>query len=128
MQGVHAEHVLLICDEASGVPESVYEAAGGSMSAHHATMVLAGNPVRTSGYFYETHTRLADAWSTFHVSCLDSDRVSEEYVKECKLRYGEASNSYRIRVLGEFPRGDDDTVISMDLVQGAVERDVLPTS
>ena len=128
LQGVHAEHVLLICDEASGVPESVYEAAGGSMSAHHATMVLAGNPVRTSGYFYDTHTRLADTWTTFHVSCLDSGRVSEEYVNECKMRYGEASNSYRIRVLGEFPTGDDDTVISMELVQGAIQRDVAPTS
>tara|TARA_R110000823_G_scaffold60349_1_gene144311 strand:+ start:1325 stop:2737 length:1413 start_codon:yes stop_codon:yes gene_type:complete len=126
LQGVHADHVLLICDEASGVPEQVYEAAGGSMSAHHATMVLAGNPVRTSGYFYDTHTRLADTWTTFHVSCLDSSRVSEEYVKECKLRYGEASNSYRIRVLGEFPRGDDDTVIPMELVQGAIQRDVEP--
>ena len=127
LQGVHADHVLLICDEASGVPEQVYEAAGGSMSAHHATMVLAGNPVRTSGYFYDTHTRLADTWTTFHVSCLDSGRVSEEYVKECKLRYGEASNSYRIRVLGEFPAGDDDTVIPMDLVSGAEQRDVEAT-
>ena len=127
LQGVHAEHVLLICDEASGVPESVYEAAGGSMSALHASMVLAGNPVRSSGYFYDTFHKLSDRWTNFHVSCEKTARVSEEYVDECKLRYGEESNTYRIRVLGEFPKGDDDTVISMDLTEAAINRDVLPT-
>ena len=127
LQGVHAEHVLLICDEASGVPESVYEAAGGSMSALHASMVLAGNPVRSSGYFYDTFHKLSDRWKNFHISCETTPRVSKEYVDECKLRYGEESNTYRIRVLGEFPRGDDDTVISMDLTDGAINRDVMPT-
>ena len=76
LQGVHAEHVLLIADEASGVPEQVYEAAGGSMSAHHASMVLAGNPVRSSGYFYDTFHKLEERWSTFHVSCETTPRVS----------------------------------------------------
>src|SRR4029077_7882530 len=31
MAGVHSEHVLLICDEASAIPEAVFEAASGSM-------------------------------------------------------------------------------------------------
>ena len=111
LQGVHADHVLLICDEASGVPEQVYESAGGSMSAHHATMVLAGNPVRSSCYFYDTFHKMSDRCDTFHVSCEDTKRVSEDYIEECKVRYCEESNGYRVRVLGEFPRGDDDTVI-----------------
>ena len=127
LQGVHADNVLLICDEASGVPEQVYESAGGSMSALNAAMVLAGNPVRSTGYFYDTFHKLADTWTTFHVSCVDSDRVSEEYIEECRLRYGEESNVYRVRVLGEFPRGDDDTVIPQELVTEAISRDVEPT-
>ena len=128
LQGVHAEHVLLIADEASGVPEQVYEAAGGSMSAHHASMVLAGNPVRSSGYFYDTFHKLEERWATFHVSCEDTPRVSPEYIEECRLRYGEESNTYRVRVLGEFPRGDDDTVIPQELIVAAINRDVEPTS
>tara|TARA_R110002020_G_scaffold321079_2_gene537025 strand:- start:1658 stop:3046 length:1389 start_codon:yes stop_codon:yes gene_type:complete len=127
LQGVHAEHVLLICDEASGVPEQVYEAAGGSMSALHATMVLAGNPVRSSGYFYDTFHKLSDRWTNFHVSCETTKRVSDQYIEECRMRYGEESNTYRVRVLGEFPKGDDDTVISMDLTESAISRDVMPT-
>ena len=127
LQGVHADSVLLICDEASGVPEQVYESAGGSMSAHRASMVLAGNPVRSSGYFYDTFHKLSERWKTFHVSCEATARVSEDYIEECRVRYGEESNVYRVRVLGEFPRGDDDTVIAQELITEAISRDVEPT-
>ena len=124
LQGIHANHVMLIADEASGVPEQVFEAAAGSMSGHNAVTILLGNPVRSSGFFYETHTRLAGEWWTRRVSCVDSPRVSEAYVKEMGLRYGEESNAYRIRVLGEFPKSDDDTVIPMGLLEDAIQRDV----
>jgi phage terminase large subunit len=127
LQGIHSENVMLVADEASGVPEQVFEAAAGSMSGHNAVTLLLGNPVRSSGFFYDTHTRLADEWTTFQVSCLDSPRVSDEYVKEMQMRYGEESNVYRIRVVGEFPKGDDDTVIAMDLLEQAVTRDVAPS-
>jgi hypothetical protein len=51
--------------------------------------------------------------------------VSKEFVEEMKTRYGEDSNAYRIRVLGEFPLGDDDTIIPLHLAEAAVERDVV---
>jgi phage terminase large subunit len=59
MAGVHSENVLLMPDEASGIPEPVFEAGAGSMSGHNATTVLAGNPVRTSGLFFDTHNKPA---------------------------------------------------------------------
>ena len=124
LQGIHSEHVMLVADEASGVPEAVFEAAAGSMSGHSAVTLLLGNPTRSSGFFYDTHNRLADEWTVFKVSCVDSPRVSEDYVNEMKSRYGEDSNAFRIRVLGEFPRSDDDTMIPMDLIEGATNRDV----
>ena len=127
LQGIHSDNVMLVADEASGVPEQVFEAAAGSMSGHNAVTLLLGNPVRSSGFFYDTHTRLADEWTTFQVSCKDSPRVSDEYIQEMATRYGEDSNVYRIRVLGEFPKGDDDTVIPMDLLEQAVHRDVAPS-
>lgn len=127
LQGIHAENVMLIADEASGIPEQVFEAAAGSMSGHNATTILLGNPVRSSGFFYDTHNRLAGEWWTRRVSCVDSPRVSDAYVKEMASRYGEESNAYRIRVLGEFPRSDDDTVIPMELLDLAIQRDVAPT-
>jgi hypothetical protein len=124
LQGVHSDNVMLVADEASGIPEQVFEAAAGSMSGHSAVTLLLGNPVRSSGFFYDTHNRLASDWVTMKVSCADSPRVSEAYLDEMKARYGEESNAYRIRVLGEFPRSDDDTVIPMELLELATHRDV----
>jgi len=123
LQGVHSENVMLVADEASGVPEAVFEAAAGSMSGHNALTILLGNPVRSSGFFFETHNRLKDEWWTKRVSCEDSARVSQEYIDDMKSRYGEESNAYRIRVLGEFPRSDDDTIIPMELLESAKHRD-----
>lgn len=125
LQGIHADHVLLIADEASGVPEAVFEAASGSMSGDEACTILLGNPTRSSGFFFDTHNRLKDQWWTRRVSCVDSPRVSDAYVEEMKLRYGEDSNAYRVRVLGEFPLSDDDTVIPMHLIEAAMARDLV---
>jgi hypothetical protein len=124
MAGVHSENVLLIGDEASGIPEQVFIAASGSMSGHNACTILLGNPVRTSGFFYDCfHVNKADWW-TMRVSCEDSPRVAGDFIDSMKRKYGADSNVYRVRVLGEFPRADDDTVIPLELVEAAVTREV----
>jgi hypothetical protein len=122
LAGVHADHVLLVVDEASGVPESVFEAAYGSMSGKDATTILLGNPTRSSGYFYETHTRLRDSWWTKQVSCLDSPLVSPDFIQEMELKYGSESNAMKVRVYGEFPTAEDDTLISLHAVEQASKR------
>ena len=124
LAGVHSENVLLVVDEASGVPEKVFEAAAGSMSGHSATTILLSNPTRSSGTFYESQTRLAGSWWTRRWSCVDSPLVSDEFVDEMRMRYGEDSNAFRIRVLGEFPLADDDTIIPFHLVESAMHRDI----
>jgi phage terminase large subunit len=126
LQGIHAEEgrVILIADEASGIPEPVFEAGAGSMSGHNCTTVLLGNPTRTSGLFFDTHHKLADMWRRFHVSCVNSKRVAADFIADMKARYGEDSNAYRVRVLGEFPRRDDDTLIALELVEAAMARDI----
>lgn len=127
MAGVHSAHVLLIGDEASGIPEAVFEAAAGSMSGHNATTILAGNPVRTSGLFFDTFHKLRDKWLTRHISCVGHPRISTDFIEDMGRRYGVDSNAYRVRVLGEFPTGDDDTVIAFELVESSLKRDVQPT-
>jgi len=124
LQGIHSEHVLLCADEASGVPEAVFIASSGSMSGKNATTLLLGNPTRGSGYFFDTHNKLNSDWWTRTVNCEDSPRVSDEYVEEMRKRFGEDSNDFRVRVLGEFPTQDDDTVLSWATVDAAMSRDV----
>jgi hypothetical protein len=127
LAGIHSEHVLIVVDEASAIPESVFEAAAGSMSGHSATTILISNPTRNSGLFYQTHHTLASDWFRIHVSCVDNPLVSSDFVAQIKATYGEDSNAFRIRVLGDFAAADDDTLIPASLVDSARVRDV-PTS
>lgn len=124
LAGVHSEHVLLVVDEASAVPEPVFEAAAGSMSGHSATTILISNPTRNSGLFYKTHHDLASDWFRMHVGCRDNPLVSSDFISQIAATYGESSNAFRIRVLGEFALADDDTLIPAELVDGALDRDV----
>jgi hypothetical protein len=124
MAGIHSTNVLLVADEASGIPEAVFEAAGGSMSSPGATTLLIGNPVRSSGYFWRTHVLERDRWHCIRVSSIDSPRVAKGFAEEIAERYGQDSNAYRVRVLGEFPAQDDNTLIPAGLVDSAMVRDV----
>lgn len=124
LQGVHADNVLLVVDEASGVAEAVFEAAIGSMSGESATTLLLGNPTRTSGFFFDTHNKNRANWWTRRVSCYDSKRVSPDFIREVAEAYGEESNAFRVRVLGEFPASDDDTIIPLETAEAAVGRDI----
>lgn len=124
LAGVHSENVMLIVDEASAVPEQVFEAAAGSMSGHNACTILIGNPTRNSGLFYKTHHELAADWYRIHVSCIGNPFVTEDFVRQIEATYGRDSNAYRIRVLGEFALADDDTLIPAELVDAAMGRDI----
>lgn len=127
MAGVHSPgYVLLIPDEASGIPDPVFEAASGSMSGHNATTIMAGNPVRTTGFFFNAFHKARGSWWTQHVSCDGHPNVSPDYLTQMAVDYGVDSNAYRVRVLGEFPTGDEDGVIPFELMEAALSRDVRP--
>jgi hypothetical protein len=123
LQGFHAENLLFLIDEASGIPDIVFEVGLGALSTPGAKVVMAGNPTRTSGFFYDTHHSLRNRWHTMHVSCLNVPRA-QGHIEDIKAKYGEGSNAWRVRVLGEFPTADDETVIPLDLATSAVGRDV----
>ena len=124
LAGVHSENGLLLADEASGISPNVFEAASGSMSGHNATTVLTGNPTRNTGFFFDTHNRLRDDWYTMHVSCVDSPRVADDFVEDMKKRYSEDSPAYHVRVLGNFPPSEEDTVIPVALIESAMNNDI----
>ena len=125
LAGIHSENVLIIADEASAIPEPVFESAAGSMSGHSATTVLIGNPTRNTGLFFKTHHQLKSDWYTMHVSCRDNPLVSEDFINQIKATYGENSNAFRVRVLGEFALREDDVLIAAELVDGAMDRDIV---
>lgn len=109
LQGFHAEENLLyIVDEASGVPDEIFPAVEGALTGKQAYAILAANPTRLSGYFYNVfnNANMHGLYKLFHVSCLDSAFVEDRYIKMMKATYGESHPIYQIKVLGEFPTAD----------------------
>jgi phage terminase large subunit len=126
LQGLHAEHVLAICDEASGIDDIVFEIAeSSSMATKGARWCLFSNPTRSSGYFFRTHHELRARWSCWHVNCEDVPRA-RNHISDIIEGYGRDSNVFRVRVAGLFPIADDTTVIPLEHVEAAITRDVEP--
>ena len=127
-QGFHSGNLLFIADESSGVDDVIFQVGEGSMSTRGAKTILTGNPTRTSGYFFDSHNRMRGDWYTMKVSCLDSKMVDPAYGERMGKRYGQDSNIYRVRVLGDFPLSDDDSVIPLEYAESAIGRDVVATT
>lgn len=103
LAGVHADHVLTIADESSGVPEQVFNTAEGAWTSGDILVILISNPTRTDGYFYDTHHKLKANWQTMSFSSIDSPIIDRKYEAQIAERHGRDSAEYGIRVLGKFP-------------------------
>jgi hypothetical protein len=130
-QGAHEKNILVLFDEASGIPDVIWDAASGAMTTPGARWVAVGNPTRNTGKFYECFGKNAwhegdpedqGLWRGFTVSCLDSKRVPESYISEQKREYGADSDFYRVRVLGLPPVQEVKQFISKALFDAAATR------
>lgn len=135
-QGSHWPRQLIIFDEADGVDASIHAAAESLMSGGDCYWLMIANPVHLSGPFYAAFQR-PDLWHLEHISCLDHPNVvagrevipgavSKAWVDERRRVWGEGSNEWKVRVLGQFPDSDEGTLIPHGLLASAASR--VPTS
>lgn len=125
MAGFHEDHILFICDEASGIDDRIYETIEGALTSADAKLLLCGNPTRNAGVFKRAFFEDRDLYYTQKISCLDSERVTDEYSQLLIRQYGMDSDVVRVRVLGEFPKAEPDGLIALELVEAAMMRDTL---
>ncbi len=124
LQGFHSENLLIVGDEASGIADVIFEVGQGTLSSEGSFAILAANPTRKSGFFYETHHRLRDRWETVVVNGENCPLVSKQFIDDIAHQYGAESNVYKVRVQGEFASEADDVVIPLDLCETAKIREV----
>lgn len=117
MQGFHEDNMLFIVDEASGVADPIMEAILGTLSGTNNKLLMCGNPTKTSGAFYDSHTRDRKLYRCHTVSSMDSTRTNKENIDSLVRKYGWNSNVVRVRVRGEFPNQEDDVFIGLDLIE-----------
>lgn len=107
----------------SGIDDVVFEVAQGSLSTVGASAVMMSNPTKTSGFFFDTHHKLRNRWRTWRVSSKEVPRA-RGHIEDVEQAYGRDSNRFRVRVEGEFPMADDDTVIPLVWIEAALGRTV----
>ncbi len=124
LAGFHSPHMLFVVEEASGVPNVIFETASGALSTPGAKIIMCGNPTRSDGYFYDAFHSDRDKWHCVTVSCDEGEYVDPKFIEEMAAKYGSESNVFKVRVLGEFPTQSDDVLLPLHLVEDAVTRDV----
>lgn len=127
LQGFHADHLLYIIDEASGVDDSIFEPVLGALSTPGARLLMCGNPTQLSGFFYDSHNKNRASYSTFHIDGRNSDRVPQDFVDTIIRMYGENSDVFRVRVAGDFPLQEDDIFIPLPLVERSIMTEYTPS-
>ena len=131
LQGFHK--CFFILDEASGVPDEIFDVASGSMSDQESYALMTGNPTKRTGYFAKSFKK-SGMWHRLHFNSEDTmnDTLysvpyvnprgelielkrkglqSRQWIENMKKEYGENSNTYKIRVKGEFAEGKADNAI-----------------
>lgn len=134
-QGIHRRYVLVILDEACGVPDQLWTAVEAITTNADCRILAIGNPDDPSTEFGSV-CKPGSGWSTIGISAFDTpnftdELVSEklrpllldpEWVEDKKRRWGVDSPRYLSKVLGEFPEVGDDTLISPALIEAAQQR------
>ena len=125
LAGGHSEQYCILADEASGIPEDAFDILLGTLSTGKGgRFIQVSNPQRASGRFFEIFQRDLPGWKKIFFSAYDSPNVNSEWIEEMKTTYGEDSDIFRMRVLGQFPRVGISQFISAEIVNEAVRNRV----
>jgi hypothetical protein len=125
--GQHAANStsFYIFDEASAVPDKIYEVREGGLTDGEPMTFDFGNPTRNTGRFYENC--VGKFKHRHRVRCIDSRDVSitnKELFQRWVDDYGEDSDYVKVRVRGTFPSAGSLQFIPTDSVDAAVARDI----
>ena len=128
--GLHnkGKRILLIMDEASAIPDTIWEVAEGALTDSDTEIIwLAfGNPTRNSGRFKECFAggRFAVDWKAAAIDSRSVSITNKKRIDRWIAAYGDDSDWVRIRVKGEFPRTGLMEFFSASEIEAAMTREV----
>jgi hypothetical protein len=110
-------------DEASRIPDIIWDVAEGGMTDGEPMFFAWGNPTRNSGRFREIFGKYRHRWITRQIDSRDCKLPNKAKIAEDIKDHGEDSDYIRVRVRGIFPRAGTLQFIGSDLVADAVPRE-----
>ena len=153
-QGFHNENVLVVADEGSGIPESVYTAIENPMAAGSAKELLIGNPTQSSGTYYQAFSN--QNYHPIVISCFGTPNFTEfgitiddirnkawqtkigaaplpypslvtpSWVAEMFEQWGIGSYMFQVYCLGNFPDAGTNNLIRLSWVEQCTGKHTLP--
>lgn len=121
LAGRHSKYNLNLIDEASDVSDTAIEIMEANYGTIETVTLMMGNPVNTHGAFYRIFNERNPTYKTHTISCLDSRIASFSYIEKMAKRYGEESDIYKSRVLGEFPQTSTSSFIPYSMARKCVK-------
>lgn len=110
-QGYHNENVLIVFDEAAGIPDEIWKAAKSLFTDANVRFLAIGNPTSMLGEFAKV---VKDPkYNVINISVLDTPNFKQDkmvipgvagrdFERMYREDYGVDHREYKIRVLGEF--------------------------
>ena len=121
--GTHSKYKIIIFDEASKIPDIIWQVADGAMTDPRSLFFVFGNPTQNTGAFRECFNQ-GSRWKTRKVDSRTAKMTNKVEIAEWIAEYGEDSDFVRVRVRGEFPRTGSEQFISSDIVDFAMANEV----
>ena len=113
--GLHGTHSLIIYDEASAIPDAIWEVSEGAMTDPRAMWFVYGNPTKNTGKFRNCFANDA-RWMTRQIDSRTCKMTNKQEIAEQIAEYGDDSDFVRVRIKGQFPRAGSLQFISSELV------------
>ncbi len=133
-QGWHNKHILVIFDEAAGILTQIWKAAQHLLTSGHWRWLTIGNPTSPTGDFAEALDP-DSRWHVINISVKDTPNfktgkevipglAGRVYESEIRTKYGEESNEYKIRILGQKPDYSEQTFFGKELAAAKVNNQI----
>lgn len=130
LAGEHADHLLIIMDEASAISDKAIGIVRGALTQDDNRMLMMSQPTRPSGYFFDSHHSLAlnegnpnGIWTAIRLNAEQSRFVNLKAIRERMMEYGgRDSVEYQVKMLGLFPREVSGYLLGRDECERASRR------
>jgi hypothetical protein len=119
--------MLLIFDEASGIPEKIWDVSKGFFTEKKCPdrfWFVFGNGRRNTGAFFECFHKSRKFWRRTQIDARTVEDTDPNLYAQIIEEKGDDSDEARIEVKGQFPKQGDNQFISRSIVDAAIEREI----
>lgn len=125
-QGIHAKYVLVVFDEADGIPKWLWDAAETLITSPTNRLLAIGNPDNPVSHFAKIRKNPESDWNKITITAFDTPAftgedvsqdllehiLSQEWVEGVRREWGEDNPLYVSKVLAQYPSVSDDALIT----------------